>query len=240
MRISLVWLCFVVSLFLLFAGCGQGPSPRLRALYGTQGFQPQPPHSVWPQLDRVGLIVHSDTTGPNAAPAISPQFLETLNRRTEEFVARRCLVPAAVLLTFRPSIQQAQIKQKLISLGHEHGISHILLVVLSSREQSGPATLGGERMMTQMSGISVENVALSEVALLRLADYLVIWNLTGSATETLELLDAPIGKDQPTREQSLEILRAQAAQQALDRSLHFLGSWCEDIPKKAGRNSSPI
>lgn len=221
MRIHLGRLCFLFSLVILSVGCGQGPHPRLGALLGNLG-QEQQPYSVWPQLDRVGLIVHSDTTGPGVAPAISHQYLETLRRRTEEFLSGHCRVSSVLPINFPSSTQQTQIKQKLSSHEQELGISHVLLVVLSSREFSSPVTLGEERMMTQMSGTSVENVALSEVALLRLADYRVIWNLSGSATETLELLDAPIGKDRPTREQSLEILRAQAAQQALDRSLHLL------------------
>ena len=86
--------------------------------------------------------------------------------------------------------------------------------------------------MTQMSGTTFENMALAEVVLLDLADYAVTFALPGSATETLEILDAPIGDGQPSREQSLEILRAQAGQQALDRSLNFFGQWCEGIPEK--------
>ena len=82
-------------------------------------------------------------------------------------------------------------------------------------------------MMTQMSGSAVDNIAIAEVALLRLADYGVTFVLQGSATETLELLDAPIGEGQPTREQSLDILRAQAGQQALDQALNVIGKECE-------------
>ena len=130
---------------------------------------------------------------------------------------------------FPSSTQQPQIRQELIANGLEKGFSHLLLVVLSSRELSGPVTLGEERMMTQMSGTVIENTALAEVALLRLADYVMTFVIASSATETLELLDAPIGKGQPTPEQSLEILRAQAGQQALDRSLSVLGQWCKDI-----------
>lgn len=176
-------------------------------------------------------MVYSDATGPDAAPSISPLFLETLSRRSEEFLIKQCMVSSVVLITFPSSSHQAQIQRELIASGLEHGVSHLLLLVLSGKEHASPTMLGEERMMTQMSGISVENLALSEVVLLQLADYKVILNLSGSATETLELLDAPIGNDQLTREQSLEILRAQAAQQALDRSLHLLGTWCADTLK---------
>ena len=223
--------CIVIALLLFLVGCGQGPHPRLGVLLGTH-IQQQQPSSRWPPMDQVGLIVHSDMTGPGAAPAISDQFLGTLRYRTEELIAQRCLVPAIVHLTFPSATQQTQIKRELISRGHKHDISYILLVLLSSREQTGPVTLGEERMMTQMSGTSVENMALSEVALLRLSDYVMTFVIGSGATETLELLDAPLGKGQPTREQSLKILRAQAGQQALDRSLNVLGQWCEGIPEK--------
>jgi len=226
-----LWVFLFLSLFL--TGCGEGPHPRLQSLMGAQIDQHQQPHPLWPQLQRIGLVVHSDTTGPGAASSISQPFLETLSRRTEEFLIRRCRISSVVPIEFPSSTQQAQIQQEFISRGQELGISHLLLVVLSSREYSGPVTLGEERMMTQMSGTVVENTALAEMVLLRLADYVATFNLPGSATETIELLDVPIGKGQPTRDQSLEILRAQAGQQALDRSLHLLGQWCEGISEKA-------
>ena len=223
-----LWLVICVIL----VGCVEGPQPRLNALFGTQIYQHQQPDPVWPQPQRMGLVVHSDTSGPDAAPAISPAFLETLSRRTEEFLRQQCGVSFVLPIAFPSSTQHAQLQQELIARGQEHGISHLLLVILSSREYSGPVTLGEDRMMTQMSGTTFENTALAEVVLLDLADYAVTFAVPGSATETLEILDAPIGDGQPSREQSLEILRAQAGQQALDRSLNFFGQWCEGIPEK--------
>jgi len=227
MGISLVRFCVFLFLLLFVVGCGDGPHPRLGSLMGTQISQHQQSDLVWPQVKRIGLVVHSETTGSGAAPPISGPFLETLGRRTEEFLIQRCLVSTVVPITFPSSPQHAQIREELIARGQAHGLSHLLLVVLSSRESSGPVTLGEERMMTQMSGTSVENMALAEVALLRLGDYAVTFNLPGAATETLEYLDAPIGEGQPTRQQSLEILRAQAGQQALDRALERIDLLCQ-------------
>ena len=70
-------------------------------------------------------------------------------------------------------------QQELIARGREDGISHVLLVILSSREHSGPVTLGEERMMTQMSGTTFDNLALAEVALLDLVNYAVTFDHTG-------------------------------------------------------------
>ena len=232
MEISLAKLWVFLFLLVLVGGCVEGPQPRLGVLFGSQISQHQPPDPVWPQLQRIGLVVHSDPTGPGAAPAISPAFLETLRRRTDEFLTKRCMISSVVHIALPSSTKPAQLQQELIVRSREHGISHVLLVILSSREHSGPVTLGEERMMTQMSGTTFENLALAEVGLLDLADYAVTFAVPGSATETLEILDAPIGDDQLSREQSLEILRAQAGQQALDRSLNRLGQWCEGIPEK--------
>ncbi len=214
----------------VLAGCVEGPHPRLNALFGTQIHQQSDP--VWPQLERIGLVVYSDTSGPDAAPAISPAFLETLSRRTEEFLTQQCGVSSVVPIALPSSTQPAQVQQELILRGQEHGISYFLLVILSSREYSGPVTLGEERMMTQMSGTTFENMALAEVALLGIADYAVTFNLPGSATETLEVLEAPIGKGRTSRVESLDILRAQAGQQALDKSLNKLGKRCHGVGEK--------
>ena len=232
MGINLAKLWVFLFLLLLVGGCVEGPQPRLGVLFGSQITQHQLPDPVWPQLQRMGLVVHSDTTGPGAAPAISPAFLETLSRRTEKLLKQRCGVSSVVPIAFPSSPEPLQLQQELIARGREDGISHVLLVIFSSREHSGPVTLGEDRMMTQMSGTTFENLALAEVGLLDLADYAVTFDVPGSATETLEILDAPIGDNLLSREQSLEILRAQAGQQALDRSLNRLGQWCKGIPEK--------
>ena len=75
---------------------------------GIQIDQQQLPSPTWPSLERIGLIVHSDTTGPGAAPPISQSFLETLSRRAEEFMTQRCRVSSVVPMAFPSSSQQAQ------------------------------------------------------------------------------------------------------------------------------------
>ena len=218
-----IFLRIGIWLFLLLVvGCGDGPQLRLNTLLGVQVDPELSQDSAWPNVERIGLMVHSDETGPGAAPAVSPEFLETLSRRTEQFLIQRCQVDSVVPLPFPSLGQQGKIQRELIGYAQEYGLSHTVLVVFSSREHASPVTLGEERMMTQLSGISIENQALAEVAVLRLEDFQAEMMLPGEARETLELLDAPIGEDRPSRVESLDIVRAQAAQQALDRSLHNL------------------
>lgn len=230
MRFHVVGLFIVLSLAMLLGGCGAGPNPRLGVLLGAQESQSRPSPSMWPLADRVGLVIHSDMTGPGASPSIPQNFLETLRHRTEEFLMQRCSVSSVVPIPFPSSSEPSQVQQELLAQGQKQGVSYLVLVVLSSREAGGPVTLGEERMMTQMSGTAVENRALAEVAVLRLQDFVMINSVGGTATETLELLDAPIGENQLSRKESLDILRAQSGQQALDHALRLLEKGCTGIP----------
>ena len=221
----------ILCLFLSLLGCGDGPQSRWSALIGAPMLGLQQPSPMWPQPQRIGLVVHADTTKIEAAPSISQPFLQTLGRRTEKILHERCRVSSVVPIDFPSSNQHAQIRQELMARGQENEISHLLLVIFSGQEHSAPVTLGEETMMTQMTGTVFENTTQVELALLDLAEYSMAFTIPASATETLEWLDAPIGSGRPTLDESLKILRAQAGQQALDRSLYGLGQWCDDIPK---------
>ena len=226
----------VLGALMFLGGCGDGPHPRLQTLLGKDAFSTQKTNKPeWSHLERVGLLVHSDTTGPKSAPAISTQYLETLGRRTEQMLKQQCNVDSVVSVDFVPSQEDERKEagtQVFLVPGKELGLSHVLLVVFSSTERGGPTVLGEERMMTQMSGTSIENTALAEVGLFRLADTQLLIEIPAGAQETLELLDAPIGEGQPSRDESIDILRAQAAQQALDKSLRVFGQWCQGVPEK--------
>lgn len=84
----------------IVAGCEAGPTPRLIELVGEEAFAPgvmirsKAPESSakaeWMGVTNIGLVVHSDATAQNAAPAILSQYLETLARRTEEFLRQHC------------------------------------------------------------------------------------------------------------------------------------------------------
>ncbi len=225
-------LIFVV--LLLPVGCGELPKPRLHTLLGVDFPQtPKTDPPVWPHPERIGLVVHSDATMAGSAPAISAEYLETLSRRTEQKITESCGVGSIESLDFTSSARSGhQPRGDLKVTAQKLGVTHVILVVFSSTEQGGPTVLGEERMMTQMSGTSIENTALAEVGLFRFADERLLIDIPAVAQETLELLDAPIGQGQPSRDESIDILRAQAAQQALDKSLNLFGQWCQGIPEK--------
>ena len=216
------------------AGCGAGPTPRLIDLVGEEAFAHRvtpskapefPGNDEWRHISKIGLVVHSDATGQNAAPAIISGHLETLARRTEKFLRERCSfleVLIAPLLSMPVNFSQ-EVKVQ----GQRLQVPYTLVVLFSSRERSGPQKIGEATLMTQMTGTVIENSALAEVGILRVSDLKMVFWAEGLATETLEQLAVPIGTNQPSAAEARDILRAQAGQQALDRALERLGSACQ-------------
>jgi hypothetical protein len=184
------------------------------------------------QVSHIGLVVHSDATGTNAAPAIPFEYLETLARRTEEFLRQRCSFQE--ILPVPPLSKPVNLSQELKVQGQRLQVPYEMVVLFSSREKAGPQKIGEATMMTQMSGTVLENSALAEVGILRVSDFKMVFWRQGRATESLEQLDVPIGTDRPSATNARNILRARAGQQALDRALEHLGSACQS--GKQGRS----
>ncbi len=73
--------------------------------------------------------------------------------------------------------------------------------------------------MTRMSGVSIDNEALAELALLNADSGKIALHAAGNGASSMEQLTAPIGEDYPRKEDARDILRANDAQQALDQAL---------------------
>lgn len=218
---------------ILVAGCGGGPPPRMASLIGQETFQSPDPASrnhEWASLSTIGLVVHSDETGPGAAPAITNHYLETLTRRTEKFLKQHCLFQD--ILTVSLDSQPGNFSKALESRFRNPPVSHLILVVFSGRERVGPEKIGEATVMTQMSGTVIEHSALAEVGVYRQSDKKMVFTVSGWGTESLEQLDAPIGSSQPSPSEARDILRARSGQEALDRALEQLAGACQQ--KKAG------
>lgn len=219
---------FTCLLSYTLAGCGAGPTPRLIDLVGEEAFVDRellPVNDEWMQMSSIGLVVHSDATGTNAAPPILSGYLETLARRTEEFLRQRCSFRE--ILPVPPLSWPVNVSQELKIQGQRLQVPYEMVVLFSSRERAGPQKIGEATMMTQMSGTVIENSALAEVGILRVSDFKMVFWAEGLATESLEQLDVPIGANRPSAPDARGILRARAGQQALDRALEHLGSACQ-------------
>jgi len=219
---------FLGTLLGVIAGCGASPTSRMMDLVGPGSFENQGSPSQnreWTRLSKIGLVVHSDDTGLNAAPPISANYLETLTRRTEEFLKQHC--PFQAILTRPPSVHPVNFSREFESQRRDLPVSHHMLIVFSGTERTGPEKIGEATVMTQMSGTVVDHSALAEVGVLRSSDQKIVFSVSGRGTESLEQLDAPIGKNQPSPSEARDILRAQAGQQALDRALDQVGAACQ-------------
>ncbi len=212
----------------ILVGCGAGSTPRMIDLVGKDAFPSRDPLSEdheWKVGSKVGLMVHSDATAPNAAPAIMSGYLETLSRRTEEFLRRRCSLQEVV--TVPPLSGLVPFSLDLKVQVQRLQLPYLIVVVFSSRERVGPEKIGEATMMTQMGGTVIENSAMAEVGILRMADFKMVFLAQGSWTESLEQLDVPIGSSQLSPTDAREILRARSGQHALDWALDHLGSACQ-------------
>ncbi len=76
--------------------------------------------------------------------------------------------------------------------------------------------------MTRMSGVLIENEGTAELALLHGASGKIARLAEGHGSESMEQLEAPIGEDYPRKEDAKDILRANAAEKALDQALLVL------------------
>ncbi|MDR4493717.1 MAG: hypothetical protein AB7P17_08980 [Nitrospirales bacterium] len=210
------------------AGCGSGPAPRMMSLVGQEAFDNRSPtfqDREWTRLSRIGLVVHSDDTGSGAAPAITESYLETLTRRTEEFLKQQCAFQD--ILTVSTFSHPVDFSSALESQFQNFPVSHQILVVFSGWERVGPEKIGEATVMTQMSGTVIEHYALAEIGVLRRSDRKMVYWVSGQGTESLEQLDAPIGKNQPSPSEARDILRARSGQQALDRALEQFAEACQ-------------
>ncbi len=221
-----IWVTCLLTAILV--GCGAGSTPRMIDLVGKDAFPSRDllsEDNEWKVASKIGLMVHSDATAPNAAPAIMSGYLETLTRRTEEFLRQRCKFQEIV--TVSPVSKSVDLSQELKAQGQRLRVSYEIVIVLSSHEQAGPEKIGEATMMTQMGGTVIENSAMAEVAILRFSDFTAVFLASGIGTETLEQLDVPIGSNRPSPIEAREIVRARAGQHALDRALDRLGLACQ-------------
>ncbi|GJL55892.1 MAG: hypothetical protein NPIRA02_30240 [Nitrospirales bacterium] len=220
--------CLTGFLMLSVSGCVSPVSPRMPAVLGLSEELmdvTSNPSDHWAKYRTFGLVTVSDATGPEAAPAVSSTLLLTLTRRVEAYFEHQC---GGIALKRFP-MPDFHAGKGLISLRHvarQHDVEAVIIVIFSSTESMEAATFGEARMMTQMPGTTTYNTALVELALLDVAEGRLALRIVQTAVERLDRLNVPIGSDQGTREEALDILRAQAGQQALDRGLEGLTHGC--------------
>lgn len=206
---------------LLIAGC-QSQAPRLplyigqvQGLSDAQGHRPQ---SLPSPISMVGVMVITDSSLPNAAPSLSPAMVEILENRLvknmDEFFALQVKVVRS-----EPPLQPTGDVTSLTHLAKSYNLDFMLLAILSSTEIESHIEIGEETMMTRMSGVEIENEGKAELALLHADSGHMALHAEGHGSSSMEQLEVPIGGDYPRKEDAKDILRAKAAEKALDQAL---------------------
>jgi hypothetical protein len=214
------FLMLLVCTFLI-AGC-QTQAPRLSTyvgeVEGLHASQNPHPQSLPSAINRVGVLIMTDSSFPNSALPLSPDMLAILENRLvkkmDEFFGLE-------VIPIRPE-QQLQPTGDMSPFTHLtkiHKLDFMLLAVLSSTEEESHIEIGEETMMTRMSGVSIDNEALAELALINADSGKIALHAAGNGASSMEQLAVPIGEDYSRKEDARDILRANAAQQALDQAL---------------------
>ncbi|MDT7043411.1 hypothetical protein [Candidatus Nitronereus thalassa] len=218
--ILLGFLALLVSMVLV-SGC-QTKSLRLPAYVGQiEGFgeaDGHRPQSLPTAMHRVGVMIITDSSFPRAAPALSPDMLAILENRLVKKMDEYFSIPVTRMRTETP-IQPTGATRPFTELAKTHQLDFLLLAVLSSTEVESHIEIGEETMMTRMSGVEIENGAQAELALLHTDSEKISLHAVGEGSESMEQLAAPIGGDYPRKEDAKDILRANAAEKALDQAL---------------------
>ncbi|MCH7614551.1 MAG: hypothetical protein IH978_02260, partial [Nitrospinae bacterium] len=155
---------------------------------------------------------------PDSALPLSPDMLAILENRLVKKMDEYFALQVRPIRLAQP-LQPTGDMSPFTHLTKIHKLDFMLLAVLSSTEEESHIEIGEETMMTRMSGVSIDNEALAELALINADSGKIALHAAGNGASSMEQLTAPIGEDYPRKEDARDILRANAAQQALDQAL---------------------
>jgi len=218
----------VIGMCVMLCGCVQTPSQRMPAVFELPVDKmalSTAPLVNWSNYQTFGLVMLSDSTGPEAALAISSVLLSTLSQRIQGYLERHCTVSGLIHLP----VDRRHEGSRLLSIlneAKEYQVEALIVALFSSTESTHADTFGEERMMTQMPGTTTLNVALVELGLVDVEQGTLALYIDKTAVKSLDRLTVPIGHDRGTLEEALNILRANAGQQALDDALHDFTRGC--------------
>ncbi|MGH7208376.1 MAG: hypothetical protein ACREIL_03220, partial [Nitrospiraceae bacterium] len=168
------------------------PPSRLVEYVGPQAVNEPLSASPLPQSPiRAGLVLVSDTTAPDAAPALPDEALnrlaESLQQQINEYLPSlkiERIIPAEGI---RPGGDISQ----FIELGKKHGLDYVVAVVASSTEQEYPMTLFLGCVSHSQPGLRRDNWSLMEVALVDVKSGRSLLRAEGRGWATLDRPMAP-------------------------------------------------
>lgn len=182
----------VVGVASLAACASATPPSRLVEYVGQQALSVPASSSTLPEQRpiRAGLVVISDTTATDAAPALPDEaqnrLTEMLKQEFSQFlpIAVEKVIPA-------DGIQPGGAASQFSELGKKHGIDYLLVVVGSSTEQEYPVYVFLGWTSHMQPGFRRDNWSLLEVALVEVKSGQTLLHAEGRAWATLESPSAP-------------------------------------------------
>lgn len=217
---SLRFLLWLVCLFFI-VGC-QAQTSRLPTYIGSidglkeaDGYRPQ---SLPTGISQVGVLVIADSAFPSSALPLSPDMMEILENRLIQKMDKYFSLTVKPIRS-DPPLQPTGDVTSVTHLAKSHNLDFMLLAVLSSTEVESHIEIGEETMMTRMSGVEINNEGKAELALLHVESGHMALYAEGEGASSMEQLEAPIGGDYPRKDDAKDILRANAAEKALDQAL---------------------
>lgn len=175
----------------LISACASGvPPSRLGEYVGKQQITGAEAALLPPRPVRSGLVVISDTTAPDAAPALPD---EAVHRLTEMLLQRLNDTGTVAIDKIIPAetVRRGGDPSQFRELGKKHGVDYLTVVVLSGTEQEYPMTLFLGWVSHAQPGLRRDNWSLIELALIEVATGKTVLHAEGRGWATLDRPMAP-------------------------------------------------
>jgi len=183
---------FIVGAAWLAACASMVPPSRLAEYVGPQaGSEPITDASLPQGPIRAGLVLVSDTSAPDAAPAPPEEALNRLGESLQQQI-NQYLPPLKIDRILSPEgIHPGGDISQFIELGKKQGLEYVVAVVASSTEQEYPMTLFLGWVSHSQPGLRRDNWSLMEAALVDVKNGRSLLRAEGRSWATLDRPMAP-------------------------------------------------
>lgn len=183
------WYLFAIGWFFMTA-CASAPPSRLDEYLGQSLTSISAGTLPTERPVRAALVLMTDTSGPDAAPALPDEAQLRLAEQLKDDVNR------GFPITIEKIVPSAELGNNislsgLTELGEKHDMDFLLLVVLSSQEQEYPVSLFLGWTTHRQPGFRRDNWSLAEAALINVHTGVEILRAEGRAMATLDSPTAP-------------------------------------------------
>lgn len=241
--------------FILSACASAVPPSRLADYIGREGVSGLSVADMPAQRPiRSGLVVISDTSGPDAAPPLPDEAVVRLAETLRDELNRVTPVSIQQILP-NNGLGPGGDSTQIVELGKKHGLEYVTVAVLSSTEVEYPQTVFLAWTAHSQPGWRRDNWSLVELAVVEVKTGKTLMHAEGRAWATLDRPAAP-GVNQwypvvwlrpmepnwrwwpPTYEGAPNTLRVIAMNQAAKRVvLNLQGAWIERLRTERAERS---